>query len=64
MKKDKAAPDVESRRSFLKLAAVAPAAAAAAAAGAPQVAAAEEQPTALGLRKTEHVKKYLASARF
>lgn len=61
MKKEK--PNGESRRAFLKLAAVAPAAAAAAAA-APVAAQAEEAPTSLGLKKTEHVKKYLETARF
>lgn len=53
-----------SRRSFLKLAAAgAPVAAVAAAAGAPAQAA-EQPKTALGLKKTEHVQKYLDSARF
>lgn len=62
MKKEKTAG--ESRRAFLKLAAAAPAAAAAAAV-APQAAeAVEEAPSALGYRKTEHVKKYLETARF
>jgi len=52
-----------SRRDFLKLAGTsAPAAVAAVAVGAP--AAAEEADTGSGLKKTEHVKKYLASARF
>lgn len=52
------------RRDFLKLAATgAPAAAAAAVVGSAAEAAVEE-PTSLGLKKTEHVKKYLDSARF
>ena len=53
-----------SRRDFLKLAGTtAPAAAVAVAAGTTE-AAAEEAPSSLGLQKTEHVKQYLASARF
>ncbi len=53
-----------SRRDFLKLAGTsAPAAAVAMAAGTTE-AAAEEAPSSLGLRKTDHVKKYLASAKF
>ncbi|MEL6978652.1 MAG: hypothetical protein AAGM38_08255 [Pseudomonadota bacterium] len=53
-----------SRRDFLKLAAAgAPAAAVAAAAGG-ATAAPVEAPSALGMRKTEHVEKYLKSARF
>ena len=52
-----------SRRDFLKLAGTsAPAAVAAVAVGAP--AAAEEVQPGSALKKTEHVKKYLASARF
>ncbi len=52
-----------SRRDFLKLAGTsAPAAVAAAAIG--TEAAAEEAQPGSALRKTEHVKKYLASARF
>ena len=54
----------KSRRDFLKLAGTsAPAAVAAAAVGA-KPAAAEETVEGSGLRKTEHVKQYLASARF
>ncbi len=52
------------RRDFLKLAATgAPAAAVAVAAGG-EVAEAGEGPAALGLRKTDHVKAYLETARF
>ncbi len=52
-----------SRRDFLKLAGTsAPAAIAATAIG--TEAAAEEVETGSALKKTEHVKKYLASARF
>ncbi|MGF1500923.1 MAG: twin-arginine translocation pathway signal protein [Paracoccaceae bacterium] len=54
-----------SRRDFLKLATTAaPAAAVAAVAGGTAEEASAAQPTALGLRKTEHVRKYLESARF
>ncbi|MEL6318958.1 MAG: hypothetical protein AAFR16_15095 [Pseudomonadota bacterium] len=57
--------DAIGRRGFLKLAAVAaPGAAVAAAAGATPAAAAQERPSSLGYVKTEHVKKYLESARF
>ena len=53
-----------SRRDFLKLAAAgAPVAAAVAVTSAPAQAAPEPK-TALGLQKTEHVQKYLDSARF
>ena len=53
-----------SRRDFLKLAgSSAPVAAVALAAGT-QEAAAEETPGSLGLKKTEHVKQYLDTARF
>lgn len=53
-----------SRRDFLKLAGTsAPAAVAAVAVGTTE-ASAEEAVEGSGLRKTEHVKKYLASARF
>ena len=53
-----------SRRSFLKLAGTsAPAAVAAMAVGTGK-AAAEEAPTSMGLKKTEHVKEYLKTARF
>jgi hypothetical protein len=53
-----------SRRDFLKLAGTsAPAAAVALAAGTTE-AAAEEAPSSLGLQKTDHVKKYLDSAKF
>ena len=52
-----------SRRDFLKLAGTsAPAAVAAVAVGAP--AAADEVQSGSALQKSEHVKKYLASARF
>jgi len=53
----------QSRRDFLKLAGTAAPAAAAVAALAPQEAEAAEA-SGEGLRKTEHVKKYLESARF
>lgn len=54
-----------SRRDFLKLAGTsAPAAVAAVAVGADSAEAAELQTSGSGLQKTEHVKKYLASARF
>ena len=56
--------DGASRRDFLKLAGTsAPAAVAAMAVGA-EAASAEEIAEGSGLRKTEHVEKYLASARF
>ncbi len=59
MTDDKAA----SRRDFLKLAATAaPAAAVTVVAGSTEAAAAET--ATAGLRKTEHVEKYLESARF
>ncbi|MCG6883487.1 MAG: twin-arginine translocation pathway signal protein [Silicimonas sp.] len=52
-----------SRRDFLKLAGTsAPAAVAAVAVG--SEAAADEVQQGSGLKKTEHIKKYLASARF
>ena len=55
----------KSRRDFLKLAGTAAPAVIAAAAMAPQAAEAAEADTAGdGLRTTEHVKQYLASARF
>ncbi len=55
----------EGRRGFLKLAAFSAPAAAATAAGTGKAdAAAEEERPGAGLRKTEHVKAYLASARF
>ena len=53
-----------SRRDFLKLAGTTAPAALAAAVVAPAEAAAEEAPQGSGYRKTEHVKAYLASARF
>ncbi|MDJ0629014.1 MAG: ubiquinol-cytochrome c reductase iron-sulfur subunit N-terminal domain-containing protein [Rhodobacter sp.] len=53
----------QSRRDFLKLAGTAAPAAVAAAALAPDSAEAAEA-TGEGMRKTEHVKKYLESARF
>ena len=56
--------DGASRRDFLKIAGTsAPAAVAAMAVGTTE-AAAEETASGSGLKKTEHVKKYLASARF
>ena len=56
--------DAASRRDFLKLAGTsAPAAVAAMAVGTTE-AAADDAASGSGLRKTEHVKKYLASARF
>ncbi len=55
--------DGASRRDFLKLAGTsAPAAVAAMAVGTTEAAA--EEAKGSGLKKTEHVKKYLASARF
>ena len=55
----------KSRRDFLKLAGTSAPAAVAALAASTSVAEASDEPeTALGLQKTEHVKKYLASARF
>ena len=56
--------DGTSRRDFLKLAGASAPAAVAAAAIAPAEAAAEATPQGSGYRKTEHVKAYLASARF
>jgi hypothetical protein len=54
----------QKRRGFLKLATLAaPAAAMGSATGAP-AAAAEAVPQGSGLRKTEHVRKYLETARF
>lgn len=54
-----------SRRDFLKFAGASAPAVVVAAAGAPDRAEASETTAAgSGLRKTEHVKKYLASARF
>lgn len=52
------------RRGFLKLAGTSAPAAVAALAVGTEKAAAEEAPSSMGLQKTEHVKKYLASARF
>lgn len=64
-KTDRPAPTSEGRRAFLKGAALAPAAVAGAALGGGAAQAAEQEaPSSLGLRKTEHVKKYLDSARF
>ena len=60
---DQKKKDGKSRRDFLKLAGTsAPAAVAAAAIG--SEAAADEAVEGSALKKTEHVKKYLASARF
>ena len=57
--------DGTSRRDVLKLAGVSvPVAVAAVTAAAPQEAEAAEAPGAAGLRKTDHVKKYLETARF
>lgn len=53
----------KSRRDFLKLGMTAAPAAVAAAALAPEKAEAAE-PQGAGVRKTEHVKKYLETARF
>lgn len=53
-----------SRRDFLKLAGTSAPAAVAAMAVSTEAASAEEVQEAAGLRKTEHVSKYLASARF
>ncbi len=53
-----------SRRDFLKLAGTGVPAAAVALATGTSDAEAEEVPTALGLRKTDHVKAYLETARF
>jgi len=62
MKDDKAA---QSRRDFLKLAATgAPAVAVASVAVGGKAAAGELEETGDRLRKTEHVKKYLETARF
>lgn len=61
---EKQKKDGASRRDFLKLAGTsAPAAVAAMAVGAGE-ASADELVEGSGLRKTEHVEKYLASARF
>ena len=61
MSEDKAA----SRRDFLKLAATgAPAAAAVAVTGGTAAAAGPEAASGEGLRRTEHVNRYLESARF
>ncbi len=54
----------KSRRDFLKLAGTAAPAVIAAAAMGPDAAEAAEIDQGDGLRKTEHVKQYLASARF
>ncbi|MEL6278125.1 MAG: twin-arginine translocation signal domain-containing protein [Pseudomonadota bacterium] len=53
-----------SRRDFLKLAVTAAPAAAVAAATGGKAEAAVEAPSSLGMQKTEHVRKYLDSARF
>ena len=61
---DKRKPADTGRRNFLKMAATgAPAAAVAAVAG-DKAEAVELETKSSGLRKTEHVKKYLDSARF
>ena len=60
---DETRKDGNSRRDFLKIGlTAAPAAAAAAVVG--SEASADEADTGSALKKTEHVKKYLASARF
>ena len=56
--------DGASRRDFLKLAGTSAPAALAVAAIAPTEAAADDAGKGSGYRKTEHVKQYLASARF
>jgi len=56
--------DGASRRDFLKLAGTSAPAAVAAVAVSGSEAAADEVDQGSGVRKTEHVKKYLASARF
>jgi len=61
MKEEKTTP---SRRDFLKLAGTGAPAAAAALAISGTEAEAVEAETSSGLRKTEHVKKYLETARF
>ena len=64
MDEKKKGKDGTSRRDFLKLAGTsAPAAVAAVAVGTSEASADEARPGST-LRKTEHVKKYLASARF
>ena len=57
-------PTNQSRRGFLKLAATAAPAAALTVASGQDVSAAQAEPEGSGLRKTDHVKAYLASARF
>jgi len=54
----------QSRRDFLKLAGTSAPVAAVALAASGTTAEADEPETALGVQKTEHVAKYLASARF
>jgi hypothetical protein len=56
--------DGASRRDFLKLAGTSAPAAVAALAVSTEAASADELVEGAGLRKTEHVRKYLASARF
>lgn len=56
--------ETASRRSFLKLATVGAPSAAVAAVAAPKDAKAAPETAGSGLRKTEHVKAYLDSARF
>jgi hypothetical protein len=57
-------PADQSRRGFLKLAATAAPAAALTVVSGHEVSATEAEPEGAGLRKTAHVKAYLASARF
>ena len=64
MSKKDAATVKASRRDFLGLAVAAAPAAAVTMATAGKAEAAVEAPTSLGLRKTEHVKKYIETARF
>lgn len=61
---DTKTPADEGRRNFLKLAAAAAPAAAVTAAGGTEAEAAEAEASGNGLRKTDHVKAYLNSARF
>ena len=61
---DKTSKEGATRRDFLKLAGTSAPAAVAAMAVTSGEAAAEEAAETTGLRKTEHVKAYLASARF
>ncbi|MEM8877614.1 MAG: twin-arginine translocation signal domain-containing protein [Pseudomonadota bacterium] len=64
MSKKNAASVKTNRRDFLGLAVAAAPAAAVTVATAGKADAKEEAPTSLGLRETEHVKKYFETARF